>query len=74
MNVNKLFSRITVATAIREERGEILCGSGPGHLTDFARGELLGAMHIAKALARTLGSAEEQREFLAACGMANEPV
>ena len=74
MNANKLFSRLTVATAIREERGAILCGSGPGHLTDVDRGELLGATHIAKALARTLGSAEEQREFLAACGIANEAV
>jgi hypothetical protein len=72
MNVNKLFSRITVATAIREERGAILCGRGPGNLTDVARGELLGGIHIAKALARTLDSTEEQREFLAACGIPNE--
>lgn len=72
MNDNKPFSRLTVATAIREERGVILCGCAPGHLTDAARGELEGGVHIAKALARTLRSTEEQREFLAACGIANE--
>lgn len=72
MNSNKVFSRLTVATAIREERGVILCGCAPGHLTDTARGELQGGVHIAKALARTLGSTDEQREFLAACGISNE--
>jgi hypothetical protein len=72
MNGNKPFSRLTVATAIREERRVILCGCAPGDLTDTARGELQGGIHIAKALARTLRSTDEQREFLAACGIPNE--
>lgn len=69
---NKPFSRLTVATAIRQERGVILCGCGSGHLTDTARGELQAGVHIAEALARTLSSTDEQREFLAACGIFDE--
>jgi hypothetical protein len=69
---NKPFSRLAVATAIRQERGVILCGCAPGHLTDTARGELRAGVDIAKALARTLGSTDEQREFLAACGIPDE--
>jgi len=71
---NKVFSRSAVATAIRQERGVILCGCAPGHLTDSGRGELRAGVHIAKALARTLGSTDEQREFLAACGIPDETV
>lgn len=62
--------RVDVVASIIADLREGVLMTDPQGITPFNNGQLIGSIHIAKAIARKL-PANKQRGFLALCGIPN---